>query len=53
VEQAVKRAMREAGGRVGQAAEALGITRQALSRHLRILGLKAADFRPGSPPEKT
>lgn len=52
VEQAVRRAMREAGGRVGQAAQALGITRQALSRHLRLLGLKAGDFRPDSPTEE-
>ncbi len=52
VEQAVRRAMREAGGRVGQAAQALGITRQALSRHLRLLGLKAGDFRPASPTEE-
>lgn len=52
VEQSVRRALREAGGRVGQAAQALGITRQALSRHLRILGLKAKDFRPASSKEK-
>jgi two-component system response regulator HupR/HoxA len=46
VERAVRGALRDAGGRVTAAAEALGITRQALSRHMRLLGIRSQEYHP-------